>query len=117
MTTQEILVAAKACAPALAAGNMQQGSMYVNTPNIAALIVLVLSVALAFATPYALVATALALGFLVFRVLKALKEYPQRVNAALANLNACMEELGAFRLSFQYNRKKKDDILRLIESI
>ena len=92
-------------------------NMYVNTPNIAAVIVLVLSIALAFATIYALVATALSIGFLVFRVLKAMKEYPKRVNAALANLNACMEQIAEFRQHFTDSRKKKDDILRLIESI
>ena len=92
-------------------------NMFVNTPNIAAAIILVLSIGLAFLTIYALVATVLALGFLVFRVIKAMKEYPQRVNAALENLNACMEQIGEFRRNFTENRKKKDDILRLLESV
>lgn len=92
-------------------------NMFVNTPNIAAIIVLVLSIGLAFATPYALVATVLALGFLVYRVLKARKEYPQRVNAALANLNTCMEQIAEFRQYFTDSRKKKNDILRLLESV
>lgn len=92
-------------------------NMYVNTPNIAALIVFVLSIGLAFVTLYALVATVLAALFLVFRVLKAMKEYPIRVNTALANLNACMEQIAEFKQAFADNRKKKDDILRLIESV
>jgi len=92
-------------------------NMFVNTPNIAAVIVFVLSIGLAFATLYALVATVLSAGFLVFRVLKALKEYPKRVNAALENLNACMEQIAEFRQNFADNRKKKDDVLRLLESI
>ena len=92
-------------------------NMFVNTPNIAAVIVFVLSIGLAFVTLYALVATVLAAGFLVWRVLKALKEYPLRVNAALANLNTCMEQIAEFRQTFTDNRKKKDDILRLLESI
>jgi hypothetical protein len=78
---------------------------------------LVLSIGLAFVTLYALVATVIALGFLVFRVLKAIKEYPLRVNAAVENLNTCMEQIAEFRQNFTDNRKKKDDILRLIESI
>lgn len=92
-------------------------NMYVNTPNLAAAIVLVLSIGLAFVTLYALVATVLALGFLVYRVLKAIQEYPRRVEAALANLNACMEQLAEFRQNFREQRGKKDDILRLLESI
>ena len=64
-----------------------------------------------------LVATVLALGFLVWRVLKAIKEYPLRVNAAVENLNLCMEQIAEFRQSFSDNRKKKDDVLRMIESI
>ena len=92
-------------------------NMFVNTPNIAALIVLVVSIGLAFMTLYALVATVLAAGFLVFRVLKAIKEYPIRVNKALENLNACMAEIAEFRDSFAGSRRKKDDILRLLESV
>ena len=92
-------------------------NMFVNTPNIAAAIVLVLSIGLAFVTLYALVATVLSLGFLVWRVLKAIKEYPMRVNAAVENLNLCMEQIAEFRQGFSDNRKKKDDILRMIESI
>lgn len=92
-------------------------NMFINTPNIAAAIVLVLSIGLAFATLYALVATVLAAGFLVWRVLKAIKEYPLRVNAALENLNRCMEEIAEFKHYFADNRRKKADILRLLESI
>ena len=92
-------------------------NMFVNTPNIAALIALILSAGLAFMTLYALVVTVLALGFLVYRVLKAIKEYPIRVNTALANLNRCMEEIATFRQAVADNRLKKDDVLRLVESI
>ena len=92
-------------------------NMYVNTPNIAAAIVLILSAGLAFVTLYALVATALAAGFLVFRVLRAMKEYPKRVNAALENLNKCMGEIAEFKQYFADNRKKKDDALRMLETI
>ena len=92
-------------------------NMFVNTPNIAAAIVFVLSIGLAFVTLYALVATVLSVGFLVFRVLKALKEYPNRVNAALASLNRCMEQIAEFKQDFADNRKKKEDILGLLDSI
>lgn len=79
--------------------------MYVNTLNIVALIVLILSIGLAFVTPYSLVATALALGFLLFNIIKANKEFPARVNAALEQLNACMMELSDFK---QYYAEEKD---------
>jgi len=92
-------------------------NMFVNTPNIAGVIVFILSIALAFVTPYALIATALSAGFLVFRVLKAIKAYPQRINAALENLNKCMEEIAEFKQYFAGNRMKKDAIMRLLESI
>lgn len=92
-------------------------NMYVNTGNIAAVIILILSIGLAFVTLYALVATVLSAGFLVYRVLKAIKEYPLRVNAALERLNLCMEEIAEFRENFTESRKKKDDVLRMIESI
>ena len=90
---------------------------YINTPNIAAVIAFVLSIALAFATPYALIVTALAAGFVVFRVLKAIKEYPLRVNAAIENLNACMEQIAEFKQHIKDNRRKKGEVLRLIETI
>jgi hypothetical protein len=92
-------------------------NMYVNTPNIAAAIVLILSAGLAFLTPYALVATALAAGFLAFRVWRAIKAYPKRVSAALSNLDKCMGEIAEFKQYFTENRKKKDDALRLLETI
>lgn len=93
-------------------------NMFVNTPNIAAVIIFVLSIGLAIGVSlYALIGTVLSAGFLVFRVLKALKEYPLRVNKALENLNRCMEEIAEFKQLFNYNRSKKNDILRIVDSI
>lgn len=89
--------------------------MYVNTYNIAALIVLILSIGLAFVTPYSLAATVLALGFLVFRVLKGNKDYPARVNAAVDTLNACMVELADFRQFYSDSSAKKDVLLSKLE--
>ncbi len=92
-------------------------NMFINTPNIAAVIVFVLSVGLAFVTPYAIIATLLSAGFLVYRVMKAIKEYPLRVSAALENLNICMEQLAEFKQYFADKRRLKDDVLRLLDSI
>jgi hypothetical protein len=91
--------------------------MFVNTPNIAAAIVLAASAGLAFVTLFSLIATGLAAGFLVLRVLKAMKEYPARVRAALDNLANCMAEIADFRHRFEENRIKKDELLSIVEFI
>ncbi|XCP84522.1 hypothetical protein ABXS75_15910 [Roseburia hominis] len=92
-------------------------NMFVNTINIAALLVLIVSAGLAFVTLYALVATAGAAAVLAFRCIKAMKEYPQRVNAALEALAAVMAEITDFREYFEENTGKKDDVLSSAEFI
>lgn len=92
-------------------------NIYVNTYNIAALIVIAVSIGLAFVTPYALVATLAAGIFLVFRCVKALKAYPARVQAALEALGNTMAEITDFRDYFEENAKKKDEILSDAEFI
>lgn len=89
--------------------------MYVNTPNIAAVIVLILSAGLAFVTPYSLIATALSAAFLAFRIIKANKEFPVRVEKAVTQLNACMTELVDFKQYYQEEKDKKDQLLSKIE--
>lgn len=89
--------------------------MYVNTPNIVALIVLILSIGLAFVTPYSFVATVLSLGFLVFNIMKANKKFPTRVNAAVEKLNACMLELADFKQYYAEEKDKKDQLLSKVE--
>ena len=92
-------------------------NMFVNTPNIAAAIILLFSAGLAFVTLYSLIATGLAAGFLVWRVLSAMKKYPIRVNAALDNLATCMDEIADFRRYYEDNRAKKDELLSVVEFI
>lgn len=89
--------------------------MYVNPYNIVALVVLILSVGLAFVTPYSLVATALAAGFLIFRIIKAGREFPVRVNTAVAHLNACMIELADFKEFYGDESDKKNILLGKVE--
>ncbi len=96
-------------------GNNKFQLMYVNTPNIAALIVMVLSIGLAFVTLYSLVGTALALGFLIYNIIKANKEYPARVNAAVSQLNACLLELADFKQYYAGEKEKKDILQSKIE--
>lgn len=89
--------------------------MYVNIPNIAALVIFILSVGLIFVTPYSLAATALAFGFLVFRVIKANREFPARVNASVEQLNACMAELADFRQYYAEEKEKKVQLQSKVE--
>ena len=92
-------------------------NMFVNTPNIAAALVFVASIALAFVTPYSLVATAVAAIFLGFRCYKAFKEYPKRVESALDALSRTLAEISDFRQYFEENSQKKDDVLSATEFI
>ena len=92
-------------------------NMYVNTINIAALIVLIASLGLAFVTLYALVASVAAAAVLIYRVIKANKEYPARVNAALEALNQTLLEIADFRDYFAQCSLQKDEILSTVEFI
>ena len=92
-------------------------NMYVNTPNILAAILLVLSAGLAFVTLYSLIVTGLCIGFLVVRVLIAMKKYPQRVQKALKNLTTCMGEIAEFRRYFEEKSALKDEITGTVEFI
>ena len=96
-------------------GNNKFQLMYVNTWNIAAIIVFILSIGLVFVTPYSLVATVLSLGFLIFRVIKANKEYPARVNASLAMLNQSMVELADYKQFYIDSSEKKEILLSKVE--
>lgn len=90
-------------------------NMYVNTPNILAAILLMVSAGLAFVTLYALIATGLSAAFLVFRVLSAQKAYRKRIETAIQNLNACMDEITEFRRYYEEKRSKKDELLSAVE--
>lgn len=90
-------------------------NMFVNAPNVCAAILLVASVGLAFVSLYSLIATGLAGGFLVFRAMKAMKAYPERIREAKDHLNACMGEIAEFRRSFDEQREQKGELLSTVE--
>lgn len=90
-------------------------NMFVNTPNIVAAILLVASAGLAFVTLYSLIVTALAAGFLAFRAFKAIQNYPLRIQAAIDNLNAVMNEIAEFRRYYEDERAKKGELLSVVE--
>ena len=91
--------------------------MYINSLNIAAAIVLLVSAGLAFVTLFSLIATAAAAGFLVFRILGAKKKFKARVTTALENLSSCMAEIADFKQYFKKNCVKKDELLSVVEFI
>lgn len=90
-------------------------NMFVNTLNIVLLLVLVASIGLAFVSIYALIFTAASLGVLAYRVIKAIKEYPKRVQAAQDALSETMNEIGAFRTYVEEQSRKRDDVLSIAE--
>lgn len=89
--------------------------LYVNPYNTAALIVLVLSVGLAFITPFSLAAAAACVGFLAFRVVRADRDYKAKVNGAVESLNACMAELADFRRFYSGSSAGKEVLLSKLE--
>lgn len=89
--------------------------LYVNSYNIVAVLFFIVSIGLAFVTPYSLVATVLAAGFLIFRIIRANKKYIRRVSEALDKLNNCMTELADFKQFYNENKVKKDKLLSEVE--
>ena len=90
-------------------------NMFVNQTNILAAILFIVSVGLAFVTLYALIVTGLAAAFLVYRVMTAIKTYPERVQADIDKLNACMGEITEFRRYFEEKYARKDELLSTVE--
>lgn len=90
-------------------------NMFVNTPNILAAILFIASAGLAFVTLYSLIVTVFAAGFLGFRAFKAIRSYPVRIQAAVDNLNAVMDEIAEFRRYYEEERAKKDALLSTVE--
>lgn len=89
--------------------------MYINTSNIAAIIVFILSMGLVLVTPYSLAVTALSLGFLIFRVIKANKDYLSRLNSSLELLNQSMIELAQYKQFYSESSDKKEVLLSKVE--
>ena len=84
---------------------------YLNTANIAALILLILSAALAFVTVYSLIVTAACIVFLVIRILKANADFPKRVETAVNMLRTCVMQLRDFRMFFESELRLKERLV------
>ena len=90
---------------------------YLNTPNIAGIIVLILSFGLFFLWHFAIVFTLGSAVFLLLRILKANKEYPAMVNGYLNELRSTMTEIMQFRQYFKTEMDKKDFLINTIDSL
>ena len=88
-------------------------NMFINTINLALAIAFVLSIGLAFVTIYSLVVTFISAGVLAYRCMKAMKEYPLRVNKASKNLSRVMAEIAEFRQYFDEKRGEKEKLLSI----
>lgn len=90
---------------------------YFNALNIAALIVLVLSLGLVFLTPYSLIFTIAAAGFLLFRILKANKDYPEMIRRNVAQLRSTIKDIVEFKVFFKNEMSKHDLLINRIKNI
>ncbi|MBE7070208.1 MAG: hypothetical protein E7386_06875 [Ruminococcaceae bacterium] len=90
---------------------------YFNAPNIAALIVLILSLGLVFLTPYSLIFTIAAAGFLLFRILKANKDYPAMIRRNVAALRSTIKDIVEFKVFFKNEMSKHDLLINRIKNI
>jgi len=84
---------------------------YLNTPNIAALIVAIVAIALAFVTLYSLIAAAGCIAFLAFRIIKANSDFPKRIEESVNILRTCMVQLKDFRDYFDAEIETKDRLV------
>lgn len=71
--------------------------VYLTMPNIVCAVVAAVCVGLCFVSLYALIGVVAALGFLGFSIYRATTAFPQRVEAAVQNLNNTECEIGTFK--------------------
>lgn len=90
-------------------------NMYINTPNILAAILFVLSLGLAFVSVYTLIVSALSAAFLGFRIFQARSAYPQRIETAVNNFLTVTSEIAECRRRYEELRAVKDEVLSVAE--
>lgn len=90
-------------------------NMFVNNINIAAAIVLIASLGLVFVTFYSLIVAIACAGFLAFRVIKAQKEYPNRIQKGIENLTTCMDQITEIRRYFEENKTKRETLFSIVD--
>ena len=99
---------------------------YINTLNMAMLIVLLLSLIIAIAgiaarSPIAIIIGVIlllaSLGVLAWNISKGKKNYEQRLQTAQQNLEGTMAQITEFKRYFEENIQKKDDVLAKLSYI
>ncbi len=90
---------------------------YLNTPNLAAILVLIVSIGLVFVTRYSLIFTIGAAVFLLLRILKANKDYPAMVRAKVEELRQTIGEIVRFRVAYSQEAEKKASLDNLIDRL
>lgn len=90
---------------------------YFNALNIAAIIVLILSLGLVFLTPYSLIFTVAAAGFLLFRILKANKDYPAMISKNVTELRNTIKDIVEFKLFFRNEMSKYELLVSRIKNL
>lgn len=88
--------------------------VYLNAPNIVAAIIAIVCAGLSFVSLWALIGVVAGVGFAAFNIVRALKKFPERVQAAIDNLNKTMAELNDFKQFYAWANKQRD---RAIEKL
>ena len=86
-----------------------------QTALLSALIVLLASVGLSFLTLFSLIATALCLGFLAWRVATGLSKFPARMEKSMARLGACYAEIAEYQRFYADNLAKRQELEAMID--
>lgn len=88
---------------------------YVNTLNIMAVILLLVSIGLAFVTMWSLIATAVCALFLVWRIFHGKGVFQKRREAALENLKAVQGELSEYRRRIEEMLGRKAELFSVVD--
>lgn len=89
--------------------------IYLTPANIVALILAIVCVGLCFVSLFALIGVALAIAFIVFNIVRGIKKYPERVQAAEDALNACMQEIASFKEFCSDANETRNQIISSLE--
>ena len=88
---------------------------YINTLNVMAVILLLVSIGVAFVTKWSLIATAVIVLFLVWRFFSGRGVFQKRRNAALANLKACQGELAEYHRQIGEMLDKQGELFSVVD--
>lgn len=89
--------------------------VYLKPQNIVAAIIAILCIGLCFVSPWALLGVVAAVAFLAISIVMAVKKFPQRVQAAVDNLNSTMREISEFKAFCAKANSNRDQALERLE--